>query len=37
LRYFGTLNFIAGDKNSTIDFPFPIELAQLLKTAMPEQ
>jgi regulator of protease activity HflC (stomatin/prohibitin superfamily) len=37
LRYLGTLNFIAGDKNSTIVFPFPIELAQLLKTAIPEQ
>jgi regulator of protease activity HflC (stomatin/prohibitin superfamily) len=37
LRYLSTLNFIAGDKNSTIVFPFPIELAQLLKTAMPEQ
>lgn len=33
LRYLGTLNFIAGDKNSTVVFPFPIELAQLLKTA----
>ena len=34
LRYLGTLNFIAGDKNSTIVFPFPIELAQLLKSAV---
>jgi regulator of protease activity HflC (stomatin/prohibitin superfamily) len=37
LRYLGTLNFIAGDKNSTIVFPFPIELAQLLQMARPEQ
>lgn len=37
LRYLGTLNFIAGDKNSTIVFPFPIELAQLLKKILPEQ
>ena len=34
LRYLGTLNFIAGDKNSTVVFPFPIELAQLLKSAV---
>lgn len=33
LRYLGTLNFIAGDKNSTVVFPFPIEFARLLKTA----
>ncbi|MDP3736228.1 MAG: slipin family protein [Hyphomonadaceae bacterium] len=31
LRYLGSLNFIAGEKNSTIVFPFPIELAQLIK------
>jgi len=31
LRYLNTLNFIAGDKNSTIVFPFPVELAQLLQ------
>lgn len=37
LRYLSTLNFIAGDKNSTIVFPFPIELAQLLKLATLEQ
>lgn len=37
LRYLGTLNFIAGDKNSTIVFPFPIEMAQWLKMATPEQ
>lgn len=34
LRYLGTLNFIAGEKNSTVVFPFPMELAQLL---MPEK
>ena len=34
LRYLSTLNFIAGDKNSTVVFPFPIELAQLLKTVV---
>ena len=37
LRYLGTLNFIAGDKNSTVVFPFPIELAQLLKSAVQKQ
>ena len=37
LRYLGTLNFIAGDKNSTVIFPFPIELAQLLKSAVQKQ
>jgi regulator of protease activity HflC (stomatin/prohibitin superfamily) len=37
LRYLSTLNFIAADKNSTIVFPFPIELAQLLKAAWPER
>lgn len=37
LRYLGTLNFIAGDKNSTVVFPFPIELAQLLKTAVAQK
>lgn len=31
LRYLSSLNFIAGDKNSTIVFPFPIEFAQWLK------
>lgn len=31
LRYLGSLNFIAGDKNSTVVFPFPIEFAQWLK------
>jgi len=36
LRYLSTLNVIAGEKNSTIVFPFPIELAQLLKTVAPK-
>jgi regulator of protease activity HflC (stomatin/prohibitin superfamily) len=35
LRYLNTLNFIASDKNSTIVFPFPVELAQLLKPKDP--
>lgn len=30
LRYLGTLNVIAGEKNSTIVFPFPTELANLM-------
>ncbi|WEX11148.1 slipin family protein [Chelativorans sp. AA-79] len=30
LRYLGTLNVVAGEKNSTIVFPFPMELASLL-------
>lgn len=30
LRYLGTLNVIAGEKNSTIVFPFPMELANLV-------
>lgn len=30
LRYLSSLNFIAGDKNSTIVFPFPIEMASLV-------
>jgi regulator of protease activity HflC (stomatin/prohibitin superfamily) len=30
LRYLSSLNFIAGDKNSTIVFPFPIEISSLL-------
>jgi regulator of protease activity HflC (stomatin/prohibitin superfamily) len=36
LRYLSTLNFIAGEKNSTIVFPFPMDLAQLLKTEPPK-
>ncbi|MDI7862036.1 slipin family protein [Rhizobiaceae bacterium n13] len=30
LRYLSTLNVIAGEKNSTVIFPFPMELASLL-------
>jgi regulator of protease activity HflC (stomatin/prohibitin superfamily) len=30
LRYLSTLNFIAGEKNSTIVFPFPVDLANLM-------
>ena len=30
LRYLNTLNVIAGERNSTIIFPFPIELATML-------
>jgi regulator of protease activity HflC (stomatin/prohibitin superfamily) len=30
LRYLGSLNVIAGEKNSTIIFPFPMELASLV-------
>lgn len=30
LRYLSSLNFIAGEKNSTIIFPFPMELASLV-------
>ncbi len=33
LRYLSTLNVIAGEKNSTIVFPFPMELSEFLKTA----
>ena len=31
LRYLSSLNFIAGDKNSTIVFPFPTEMASIFK------
>jgi regulator of protease activity HflC (stomatin/prohibitin superfamily) len=31
LRYLGTLSEIAGERSSTIVFPFPIDLAQVLK------
>jgi len=31
----GTLNLIAGDKGSTIIFPFPIELGKFLGTFPP--
>ena len=33
LRYLNTLNVIAGEKNSTIVFPFPMELSELFKVA----
>ncbi|PTQ09422.1 hypothetical protein CLG96_14600 [Sphingomonas oleivorans] len=33
LRYLGTLNFIAGERNSTIVFPFPIEFGDILKAS----
>ena len=36
LRYLSTLNVIAGEKSATIVFPFPIELAQLLKALSPQ-
>jgi len=35
LRYLSTLNVIANEKASTIVFPFPIELGDLLKTLRP--
>ena len=34
LRYLHTLGIIAGEQNSTIVFPFPIELAQLLASSV---
>ncbi|PRD44036.1 hypothetical protein C5748_09380 [Phyllobacterium phragmitis] len=33
LRYLSTLNIIAGEKNSTIVFPFPMELSDFFKSA----
>jgi regulator of protease activity HflC (stomatin/prohibitin superfamily) len=36
LRYLSTLNVIAGEKSSTIVFPFPIELARMLETMAPK-
>ncbi len=35
LRYLGTLFNIAGEKSSTIVFPFPMDLAQMLKALKP--
>jgi len=35
LRYLSTLNVIAGEQNSTIVFPFPIEIGEWLKQAAP--
>jgi len=37
LRYLSTLNVIAGERSSTILFPFPMELAQLLNAGAPKQ
>jgi regulator of protease activity HflC (stomatin/prohibitin superfamily) len=37
LRYLHTLGNIAGEQNSTIVFPFPIELAQLLASSVAKQ
>jgi regulator of protease activity HflC (stomatin/prohibitin superfamily) len=36
LRYLATLHDIAGERNSTIVFPFPIELARLFSGAITE-
>lgn len=36
LRYLSSLNFIAGEKNSTIVFPFPIELASMIPGKKPD-
>jgi regulator of protease activity HflC (stomatin/prohibitin superfamily) len=36
LRYLSTLNVIAGERSSTIVFPFPIEFMDLLKSAKRE-
>ncbi|HTH28170.1 MAG TPA: slipin family protein [Sphingobium sp.] len=35
LRYLSTLNVIAGERSSTIVFPFPVELGKLLETLAP--
>jgi regulator of protease activity HflC (stomatin/prohibitin superfamily) len=32
LRYLGTLNTIAGERNSTVVFPFPIEFGKFFRT-----
>lgn len=37
LRYLGTLHDIAGERNSTIVFPFPVELLQLLGGALTQE
>ena len=37
LRYLSTLNVIAGEKNSTIVFPFPMELAALVPGLMKDK
>jgi regulator of protease activity HflC (stomatin/prohibitin superfamily) len=36
LRYLSTLNVIAGEKNSTIVFPFPVELGKLFGALAPD-
>jgi hypothetical protein len=36
LRYLGTLGTIAGERSSTIVFPFPVDLGRLLG-AFPER
>ena len=37
LRYLGTLGEIANDKNSTIIFPFPIDLARMIGAITPDR
>jgi regulator of protease activity HflC (stomatin/prohibitin superfamily) len=37
LRYLGTLGTIAGERSSTIVFPFPVDLGRLLGAAIPER
>jgi regulator of protease activity HflC (stomatin/prohibitin superfamily) len=37
LRYLGTLGTIAGERSSTIVFPFPVDLGRLLGAAVPER
>ena len=37
LRYLQTLTEIAGEKSSTIVFPFPVDIMQGLKALLPEQ
>lgn len=37
LRYLSTLNVIAGEKNSTVIFPFPLEFGKFLKAISPDE
>jgi regulator of protease activity HflC (stomatin/prohibitin superfamily) len=37
LRYLGTLNFIAGERNSTVVFPFPMDFVDLLAGKAPRE
>src|SRR3546814_3428070 len=37
LRYLSTLNVIAGEKSSTVLFPFPMEFGPLLRTSVPSE